>query len=158
MPGSYYDRRTTYLDGRSTFKTAEDMENEFQVAGMLEDAWGCRLHPYSDYSPIDWWAERSGIIVGWVELKSRPHPEGKYDGIYLNHRKWLALHLAQMSGPPSIFVVKHIDSVRWIRLNDIDPTRITIGGCKSIVKSSNDIEPVIKIPLDKMTPLKGFPG
>jgi hypothetical protein len=98
------------------------------------------------------------VIVGWAELKSHPYPEARYPHVWLNHRKWLALYLSQMTGPPSVFVVKHSDGVRWIRLSAIDPTRIIIGGNKYYVKSVNDIEPVIQIPLNQMTPLKGFPG
>ena len=94
-------------------------------------------------------------MVGCGELKTRSHSSSQYRTVFLNVRKWLALLMAENGlGVPSVFVVRFTDCVKWIKIADIDGTKIRIGGCKQIVKSRNDIEPVIEVPVRSMLPLK----
>lgn len=151
---TYYDRTSaTHVDGSPIFKTEADEINEDKVADVIERAWRCRLVRYGALSIVDWFAERDGRIAGYLELKSRTHPTSKYPTVYLSQKKWLALHLLQLSGQPSIFVVKFTDDIRWIRVNEIDPRKVIIGGLNRVVKSRGDIEPVIEVPVSHMTPL-----
>lgn len=153
MP-TYYDRQPiTHLDGTLIFKSAEDEKAEEEIAAILEAAWGCTLHSWGRLAPVDWWAERYGRVVGYLELKARSHDSSKYPTVYLNQRKWLSLLLLQQSGPPSIFVVKFADGVRWIPVNKIDATNIEIGGGKKAIKSRNDHEPVILVDVASMNRL-----
>jgi hypothetical protein len=151
---TYYDRIRN-PDG--SFSTPEDARNEDQVAHEIERAWGMKLHRYSQFSPIDWWAERRGRVVAFIELKSRPHASTRFPTQFLNVRKWLALSLCQMgSGVESLFLVRFSDCILWIPALAVNPAwRLIIGGCSRIVKADNDIEPVIEVPIADMNPLAG---
>src|SRR5688500_988415 len=108
---SYYDRApATHLDGTPIFRTAEDEQNENQVAAVLAREWGCEVRGFGHLAPIDWFAVRAGRLVGLLELKARTHASGRYPTVFLNLRKWLALQLAAVgTGVPGIFVVQFTD-------------------------------------------------
>ena len=150
---SYYDRtEATHLDGSPIFATRGDEDSERQVASVLEQAWGVELHRFGKLCAIDWWALRSGRLAGVLELKTRSHASTKYPTVYLNVRKWLALTLAANGlGCPAIYVVRFEDGIFWTPVNEIDASQVTIGGCVRQVKSRSDVEPVIEVPIGKMT-------
>ena len=149
---SYYERvASTFVDGSPVFKSGEDERNEGTVAGEIERLWGCEARSFGKLAPVDWWFSRHGRVVGVGELKSRAHPHTKYPTVFLNVRKWLALMLAANGmGVPAVFVVKFIDGTRWIPISEIDASKISVGGLSRIVKSRNDIEPVIEVPVTEM--------
>ncbi|GJF06718.1 hypothetical protein [Pseudonocardia sp. D17] len=159
MTGDYYARTSaTHLDGTPMFATAEDTRNEDQVAALVERAWRCRLHRFGTLAAVDWFATRDGRPVGVLELKSRTHPSGQYPTVFLNVRKWLALHLAAAGmGVPALFVVRFTDAIRWITLADVAAGAVRIGGTRRPVKSRSDVEPVIDVPVASMTVLGGLP-
>ena len=148
----FYQRKgSTHVDGTRVFKEREDTQRETEVARMLERAWGCTLHPYAGLSVIDWWVEKQGRVSAFAELKCRSHDSTRHPTVFLNHRKWVALSLSQLSRVPALFIVRFTDQIRWIRLNDIDPSKLIIGGLSRKHHSDNDIEPVIEVPVDRMT-------
>jgi hypothetical protein len=137
-----------------TFKTKEDEKNEKWIASLLESKWNCECKSFGHFSPIDWWFEFNGVMIGIGELKARPHKWDKFKTVYLNVRKWLSMQLATIGlGVPAIFVVKFTDNVMWINIKDVDASRHIIGGCTKIVKSRNDIEPIIEVPINSMSDL-----
>ncbi len=144
---AYYDRqRVEHADGTSVFQTDEDRRSERDVAVVLAGAWNCAIKPFGSLCQVDWYAERHGRMVGLLELKTRPHPSSKYPTVFLNVRKWIALSMASLGlGCPALFVVKLLDGVFWVPLSSIDATHSRIAGCMSIVKSHNDIEPIIEV-------------
>jgi hypothetical protein len=147
----FYKRRgATHVDGSRVFKEREDTQREAEVARRLERAWGCTLHPYAGLSVIDWWAEKQERVSAFLELKCRSHESTKHSTVFLNHRKWVALSLSQLSGTMAIFVVRFTDQIRWVKLNDVDPSRLSIGGLIRKHHSDNDIEPVIEVPVSTM--------
>lgn len=156
-PATYYDRASvTHVDGTRIFQTEEDRNHERAVAALLAKAWRCNIQQFGALSPVDWYAERNGRLVGVLELKSRPHASSRFPTVFLNVRKWLALSLASVGlGCPALFVVQLSDGVWWIPLSHIDATGCRIAGCMSIVKSGNDIEPIIEVPISALKPLRG---
>ena len=153
----YYTRQaTTFVDGSPIFKTEQDERNERTTAQEIETAWQCSLHSFGQLAPIDWYAVRDGRLVGLLELKTRQHPRDKYRTVFLNIRKWLALTLTSIGvGVPSVYVVRFTDSLCWIRVSQVDPRNMRIGGCLGIVKSRNDVEPVIEVPVNTLHLLRG---
>lgn len=149
---SYYDRTSqTYLDGTEIFQNETDRQNEESVAKSLGEAWGCRIRPFGALSPIDWHAERNGRFVGILELKARPHAHDRYPTVFLNVRKWMTLTRAELGlGVPALFVVKFDDGIFWIPVAQIDARQCRMGGCVKLVKSGNDIEPIIDVPISSM--------
>lgn len=152
----YYSRRTQVINGNSVFATSEDHEGAEQVRAAIESAWGVQLHPYeASFSSLDYYATRRGAIVGNVEIKCRSHESTKHASVFLNLRKWFALYLAWVhTGTPSIYVIRFVDSIKWIDVREVDARRIRVGGCARIVKSPVDKEPVILIPVNSMRTLK----
>lgn len=152
---SYYDRSSaTHLDGSQVFQTKADRDNEASVAALVEERWHCRVRSFGALAPIDWFASRQDRLVGLLELKSRTHASDRFPTVFLNARKWLALTLGSLGlGCPAIFVVRFEDGVRWISLSQVDAGSNRVAGCSRLVKSVNDIEPVIEIPISQMSAL-----
>jgi hypothetical protein len=113
------------------------------IAELIAGRWQCSVRPFGALAAIDWYAERHGRLVGVLELKSSSHAFGAEPSVFLDVRKWLALTLAAHGlGVPAIFVVRFAAGATcWTPLRRIDATR-----CR-IIKSDNDIEPVIDVPL-----------
>lgn len=155
MSLSYYDRSAqTHLDGSLVFANKQDAESENEVAATVERIWSCTLRRFGELSPIDWYAERHGRVVGLIELKTRPHESTKYPSVWLNVRKWLALTLGSAGmGVPSIFIARFNDRIAWCPVNKIDASQMRIGGCARIVKSRSDTEPVIDVPISMLRQL-----
>jgi hypothetical protein len=149
----YYNRKTnSHIDGSPIFKTEEDERSEQGVAKILEKYWSVQIKSFGKLSVIDWYAIRQERLVGLIELKTRYHDVSKFPTVFLNVRKWLALLMGSNGiGVPSIFCVRWQNCIKYINIGDIDATRVKIGGCKKIVKSRNDIEPVIEVPISEMT-------
>jgi hypothetical protein len=144
---SYYDRKAAlHLDGTQVFANSADVAAEQNVGKLLEAAWRCSIRSFGALSPIDWYAERDGRLVGLVEIKARSHASDRYPTVFLNVRKWLALQLGAIGlGCPALYAVKFEDGVFWIEVANVDAKAHSIGGCLRIVKSANDIEPVIAV-------------
>lgn len=149
---SYYDRKVvSFIDGSPIFHTKEDEMNEKIVADAIEKSWSCECRSLGRLAAIDWTFIRDERLVGIGELKSKAYESTKFKTAYLNVRKWLALLLASSGlGVPAIFVVKFTDKIVWLPINEINTKNIEIGGCKQIVKSRNDIEPIIHVPVNSM--------
>ena len=159
---SYAERQAiVMLDGTPTFQNEADRERENEVAKEVMKAWSTekkgelKMFHFAPLSPIDWYAVRYDRVVGLAELKSALGvPVNKFTYCWLNVRKWLALSLGSVGmGTPALFFVKFEDGIRWIPLNRIDATNHRIGGCRKIVKSNGDIEPVIEVPIASMREL-----
>lgn len=155
--GSYYDRKTTLVNGQMAFKSKEDEASESEVSKIIEAAWNCECHSFGLFSAVDWYFVRNGGMSGVGELKTRSHSSDLHPTVFLNVRKWLALLLASNGlGVPAVFIVRFVDCVRWINVSEIDATAVIVGGCKRIVKSRNDIEPIIEVPVADMKVLRQF--
>ena len=164
MPEEFYDRAPlVHLDGSEIFQNAGDLAIEDEVAAIVAKEWSKKhgeagklsvVH-FAPLSPIDWYAVRYDRMVGLLELKSPREEMGAHKNVLLNLRKWLALSLGSVGfGVPAIFVVRWNDgNVRWLPLRRIDASRHRIGGCKRIVHSPHNIEPVIEVPVDSMRAL-----
>lgn len=149
---SFYDRKeATHLDGTPIFRNADDEKNEQTIADLLSTAWKCNVTSFGILSPIDWFAERDGRVIGLLELKSRTHDTAKHETVFLNVRKWLALSLGAIGmNVPSIYVVRFTDAVRWIEIASVDARNVKMGGCAKFWNSRSNIEPIIHVPVADM--------
>jgi hypothetical protein len=147
MSESYYQRgKILHLDGTNIFQTEDDRKTEQEISAYLSEVWECSVRPFGALCPVDWYAERYGRLIGVLELKSRPHDFAKYSTVFLNVRKWLALNLAAIGlGCPAVFIIRFNDGIYWCRISDIDARVNRIAGCTELVKSHNDIEPVVEV-------------
>lgn len=147
------------LDGTPIFTTDQDSEREKLVAGILQDKWQCELLHLGLYSLVDYWAVRKGQPVGWVELKCRDYgKEEAYPTMLLNVRKWTVLAQLNYFSPwPALFVSAAFRAdnlvIRYISIADINssPRNWKVIAPKGgNVKSRNDTEPCILIPIEDM--------
>lgn len=151
-----YEERTHTVNeqGLRGFASQSDREAEDHAAAILERAWGLKLHRYEPFDEIDWYAARNGMTVAFIELKTRSHPSTQFPTVFLNYRKYLALFTSwQATGKKCIFVVQFSDGIRAVNVLDINATSLPIRGCRRIVKSPLDIEPVIEVPVCSMVPI-----
>lgn len=148
----YADRTSSdNADGTPLFASDYDLANEERAKAAIEAAWSCTLHRFGRLCAIDFYALRAGRLVGFVEVKSRTHESARFDTVFLNVRKWLALMLAEVGlGAPSIFVANFTDTIKFMPVAEIDARRVRLGGTAQIVKSHSDIEPVIEVPVSAM--------
>lgn len=156
MSQAYYKRRHREEGGLRVFKSDVDQANEDEVRRILERAWRCEIHTYGGTcESIDWYAIRGATIAAYLELKSRDHTVARYDSVFLNVRKWLALQLIEIgTGCPGFFVVRWTDDLRFVRVAEIDARQMRMGGCNRRVKSATDVEPVIEVPIEMMTQIE----
>lgn len=151
----YYSRGITLnTDNTPLFACGLDTKNERDTIAALEAAWKCQIKPFGKLCPVDFFALRDNRVVGVLELKSRTHPLKKYPTVFLNVRKWLALKMASYGmGCPAIFVVKFLDGIFFIPVDEIPVGQVSIGGTKQRVKSHTDIEPVFEVSVNLLKEL-----
>ncbi len=142
---------TPHTDGTPDRYTEADAESERAARAILERAWQCRIAPVGRMAQVDWFCLRHERPVAVCEVKTRSHASAKYDTVFLNVRKWLALMLLSFGmGVPAVFAVQFTDGIRWIDLAHVDPRRWKMGGCARVHTSHTDVEPVIEVPVAAM--------
>ncbi len=151
-PADYYHRASTRTpSGSPRFANAADRKSEQETALLLGHLWNCEIKSFGLLSPVDFFAVRDGLLVGVLELKTRSHASTAFSTVFLNLRKWGSLMLYHFGlGCPALYVIRFTDEYRWISITEVDASKWTIGGTKTIVKSHTDIEPVILVPVAQM--------
>lgn len=152
IPADYYQRASTRTpSGSPRFANAADRKSEQETALLLGHLWNCEIKPFGLLSPVDFFAVREGLLIGVLELKTRTHASTAFSTVFLNLRKWGSLMLYHFGlGCPALYVIRFTDEYRWISITEVDASKWTIGGTKTIVKSHTDIEPVILVPVAQM--------
>ncbi len=154
MSDAYYNRTgSVHTDGTRIFQTSADRQAEAEVAALLAQRWGCEIRSFGALAAVDWFAVRHGRPVAVIELKTSLRASTDFPWVLLNTRKWDALgrHACGLN-VPAYFVIKLADGLFWIPLSKIDPSdgRTVFGGCMKMVKSINDIELIIRIPVTEL--------
>lgn len=138
-------------DGQRVRANAYSDACEEDVKRAIEPKWDCELHWFPRMFAIDFFAERKGRLVGLIEVKGRVYGVGDHPFVWLNVRKWLALNMAQAGlGVRAIFAVRFADEIRYLPVNEIDGTRLRIGGQIHNAKYRSDREPLIEVPVKQM--------
>ena len=135
------------------FVSDEDEDNEREVAAMLESRWRCKLRKFGKLDPIDWWAERDGKVVAFVELKCRKIPSTKYSTVFVTLRKWLDLlraHEWTIDGVPSLIVVRWTDRIGYYEITDLPPGRLSVLRRREH-RVEQDTEPAFELPISAFT-------
>lgn len=138
------------------FCTAKDKEREAKLDAVLEQAWGVKIYCYGDtLDEVDRYICKEDKVVGFAEYKCREYNSTAFETVYLSWRKFIALkRVSEYSGKPSLFVVQFLDCVKWIDVNKVDPKKLGIyrrGRAQRKEDSPNDMEPIIEVPIEKMT-------
>lgn len=138
----------------TTFATEADRTRELEAAGRMERAWRCELHRFAGpFAPIDFYVLRARRLCAVVEVKGRTCPASQYPDALLSLRKWWALDATERATTlPALFVVAYTDELRWIRVRDIDASRLELGG-HTHPRAPADREPLIRVPIESMRPV-----
>ena len=158
----YYQRTQTVLPGgHVTFKTELDEENERQASMLISLQWQIKVGSFGRYAPIDYYLETfAGQHLGYAELKCRTIDHDKHKETWLNLRKFNWLFMTALGAYcEAFYLIKFNDGIWWIDIFDIRPKgKVRQAGTVEIVKSRNDKEPVIFIPIQSMHPLCDTPS
>lgn len=129
-----------------------DLDHESEVQPILERAWDCTLTHLPQFFHIDWFAEREGHLIAWVEFKQRNVSSTQYETVFLNvDRKYRTMAALSMVAP-AFFVVRWSDGViRYINVADVDDARVTFSGERDRWGiGRHDFENLIEIPIAEM--------
>lgn len=130
--------------------TDEDMRGEREVAQELERVSGWKVHYFGKYNPVDFYAEKDGRVIAVLELKRRNITSRQHETIFLSVRKMLALQLAGIGlNVKPLFVVRFIDGLFVLKVNDFIPTQPVIAG-RTDRGYSTDQEPIYRVPIRLM--------
>ena len=137
---------------RPIYENAESLHDEREAAKRLERRWGCTLHKLPRSYEVDFAATRPGKgVVAWVEFKRRKMRWGQYPDIVVSARKAEALlRMARLCGK-SFFVVEDDDAeIRYARMDGQHWAGfVDIGGRTRQTRDDGDIEPVVKVMLER---------
>lgn len=155
MAEDHYERaQTLNTDGTPLFCADSDKRAETLICSTLEQAWECTVHPYPRLSPVDFYLEKHGRVVGILEAKTRRCPSTEYPTVFLNFRKWTALRMAQLgAGVPALFVVHWTgdDVMRWARVDAIPVgVELRVAGAARRISNPCDFEPMIEVQIEGM--------
>jgi len=149
---NYYNRKPTILpDGRRAFMTEKDKALEDAVKAMLNFGWKAEIGSFGRFFPIDFYAykKEQKRVVAILELKTHPYEYGKYATTPLNCRKHAFLmDRAKQWDVIPILLKLFNEHLYYVDVRLVDAAAPVMGGCKRIVKSVTDVEPVIHIPLE----------
>lgn len=133
------------------FESPGDTAAERAVGARLAAAWGCQIHFFGRFNPLDCYAEMGGRMAALVEVKSRSHKSTAYPTIFLSVRKHFCLTLAStLYCVPATFVAGFSDDkVGWCAIGEIDASKHIIGGHND-PRTRNDREPLIEVPISQL--------
>jgi len=143
-PGIHTDG--TYVRTTEAAQNAED-----GVCRAIERITGATVHHFGSLAPVDAYASKDGRVVAWFEIKVRSHESTRYKHVFLSARKWWHLLTADaLQGVPAYFVVRFTDSIRYIRVTNVDPENMKVVKANRAYQSRNDREVVMLVPVEKM--------
>lgn len=135
---------------RPTYETAQDQANEQAVVGLLCAKWRCTANKTPSYYPVDWSLAQGKEVKSLVEIKFRKASYPTY--IISLHKFTEMLMSAFASQLPHLLVVSWPeDGRRVVRYAKVEPSlleRVIHGGRKDR-GDSQDMEPMVEIPMDK---------
>lgn len=119
--------------------------NEQKIQAILEKVWKITLRHTEPFAPADFYIIENDSIVGAIEIKTRSHKFGKYPTIWMSLRKYISLKNLNLKD--IYYVINYPNTVRYIKLDDIDSSKIVTSGRTDRVDAPNDIETLIEIPI-----------
>lgn len=133
---------------RPIYETQGDLSREAGVAHHIGNAWGCSMQKLQPRDAFDYAAMRGDEIVGFVEIKNRTNPMGRYPTYMISMTKLAtaqSIYLATYV--PCVLVVKWSDCIGWISLNNAEVV-LKMGG-RSDRNDPQDTEPVCHIDMSR---------
>jgi hypothetical protein len=135
--------------------TPDKMAREEILKADLEGAWGCKLHHLPQFYHVDFFAERDGVLVAWLEVKHRNCTSTQYPTVFMNRDRKFHHLTAHSYTARSVFVVRWSDGVtRFIDVADVQDDWLGVGGENDRWGvGQHDVEAVYHIPIQEMRAL-----
>lgn len=129
-------------------RTPADAEREAHAAEYMAAAWKCDMRPFGHLAPVDYYCERDGKLVAFVEVKAHHHPMDAHPNVLLDVHKWLALQLAAAGGGvPAYFAVVFDDALMFVDALDVAGCPLLITGRRD--RGRNDTHPAFQVPVNR---------
>jgi hypothetical protein len=146
---------------RPLYETEHDLKLEQAIANRIEQGFAWKLRKLSRKYYLDFmafsktarWNEWKAVAT--IEVKRRNHPIHRYATVILSLAKYLkGVEYHDKLGLDFYFIVQFDNGCFKYKYHNGDGSRlqITMGG-RTDRNDPADIEPVIHIPVDTMTPL-----
>lgn len=137
------------------FQKPSDLKAQGEVAAIVGQKWECTLKRMGPLDRLDCYAFRGETILFFAEIKCRDVSSGEYPTVFLSFQKYLAMReVGSCFGLPVLYVIRYTDGVRYIDVMDLPlPQKLVAKGRPPRPGAVSDIEPIIEIPVDLMSPI-----
>lgn len=144
---------------RPAYETEGDLLRERKAIEAIEAIHGVSLRKTPRFYAIDYCLMKDGKVAGWVEIKGKTFPRETYPTFYTSVEKFLRLvRMGHFTGLPSFLICSWSDGV-FYSMQDAHAGRrydIRMGG-RTDRNDSDDVEPVIHIPVTDFHPISKMP-
>ena len=141
------DRVDEFGNRKKIQHNENDQLNEDRVRDILWETQSIKLHQYAKYSPIDFWMEKDGQVMGMAELKTSFKPNDQF--AYLNVRKYTNLQLASAGfNCKGYFISQRLNG--QIYICDVNKLVGNVFIVDRGLKGKNEREPVKAININTM--------
>lgn len=134
------------------FQSPEDLSVQLEISKQVEVAFECQARNYGTLDPVDWFLLRNGRTFAYAEFKGRKNPSTQYPTVFFSLAKYHSIFLKAIAGFQGWFVVKWSDGiVKFLDIMDVDPRDNSLGGRPLRDGATNDMEPIIYVPIRDMS-------
>lgn len=126
---------------RPYYETQDDLNNEKQIAKVIENVFKCELYKMPIKLSLDFMAMRNGKAVAFIEARQRKNEMTRYDTYMISmYKLMMARNLTQATKLPCYLAVQFTDKFAMTKFPPED-FYVSVGGLTSR-RDPQDIEPV----------------
>jgi len=126
---------------RPYYETQDDLNNEKQIAKVIENVFKCELYKMPIKLSLDFMAMRDGKAVAFIEARQRKNEMTRYDTYMISmYKLMMARNLSQATKLPCFLAVQFTDKFAMTKFPPED-FHVSVGGLTSR-GDPQDIEPV----------------
>ena len=126
---------------RPYYETKDDLNNEKQIAKVIENVFKCELYKMPIKLSLDFMAMRNGKAVAFIEARQRKNEMTRYDTYMISmYKLMMARNLTQATKLPCYLAVQFTDKFAMTKFPPED-FYVSVGGLTSR-RDPQDIEPV----------------
>jgi len=126
---------------RPYYETQDDLNNEKQIAKVIEDVFKCELYKMPIKLSLDFMAMRDGKAVAFIEARQRKNEMTRYYTYMISlYKLMMARNLTQATKLPCFLAVQFTDKFAMAKFPPED-FYVTVGGLTSR-GDPQDIEPM----------------
>ena len=137
------------------YETQSDRDREARAARALEAAWQCSMRPTDTTAPVDYIAERDGVAVGVVEVKTQRRPFGRWRHVWIDAAKVRSLEQeAERLRCRGVIVWRFDDAIGFVRVDQLEGLSPETPPARSDRADPYDVDPAYRVPLERVRRLR----